>query len=114
MGAAMSRATASLAAACPGTAAGATEQAAASLQTALLRQIRQHIDPSLADPELGPDSLAGWFHLSRARLYRMFAPLGGVSSYIGRRRLMRIHQAITDPLRFGETLSNLAEHWGFS
>lgn len=112
-GAAMSRATASLTAACLGTAAGATEQAAASIETALLRRIRQHIDASLADPNLGPDELARRFHLSRARLYRMFAPLGGVSSYIGRRRLMRIHQAITDPLRFEETLSGLAEHWGF-
>lgn len=112
-GAAISRATAGLIAACLGKAASATEQAAASVETAVLRQIRQHIDASLADPDLGPDSLARRFHLSRAKLYRLFAPLGGVSTYIGRRRLMRIHQAITDPLRFEETLSGLAEHWGF-
>jgi AraC-like DNA-binding protein len=113
-GAAMARATASLVAVCFGSAVDAREQSAASLQAALLSRIRHHIDEYLPDPQLNADTLISRFHLSRAKLYRLFAPLGGVSSYIRERRLMRIHQAIMNPARFGETLSGLAELAGFS
>jgi AraC-like DNA-binding protein len=112
-GLAVTRATAALAAACLGTAEEGRVPASSSIRTAVLRLIRQAIDENLGNPELGPDFLARRFALSRARLYRMFEPLGGVKSYIQQRRLMRAHQAISDPAFFHESITTLAERYGF-
>lgn len=112
-GAAMVRATAALVAACFGSSTETREHAAATLSSALLRRIRHGIDQNLADPTLGPDMLTRRFNLSRASLYRLFEPLGGVRAYIQMRRLMRIHQAISDPALFHQPIGTLAARWGF-
>lgn len=112
-GAALVQATAALVAACLGSSAG-REQATATLSAALLRRIRRGIEESLGDPDLGPDLLTRRFNLSRASLYRLFAPLGGVRSYIQMRRLIRVHQAISDPALFHQPIIALASLWGFS
>lgn len=49
--------------------------------------IRQYIARHFADPRLTPEVLARRFGLSRARLYRLFKPFGGVAEYIRERRL---------------------------
>jgi AraC-like DNA-binding protein len=112
-GLAVTRATAALAAACLGTAEEGRVPASTGIRAAVLRLIRQAIDENLGNPDLGPDFLARRFALSRARLYRMFEPLGGVKSYIQQRRLMRLHQAISDPVFFHESITTLAERYGF-
>jgi AraC-like DNA-binding protein len=63
-------------------------------QGATLRSICSHIDRHLHDPALGVDSLCQQFRCSRATLYRLFAPLGGVREHIQRRRLMACFKAI--------------------
>jgi AraC-like DNA-binding protein len=54
-----------------------------------LIRIRQHIESRLSHPDLSAESVASHFGLSRASLYRLFAPLGGVAEYIRSRRLHR-------------------------
>jgi AraC-like DNA-binding protein len=113
-GVAMSGATAGLVAACTGTSADGRDQAATSVRGAALHLIRQAIDKQLADPALGPDLLMQQFHLSRARLYRLFEPLGGVMTYIQQRRLMRVHRAISNPALLQSSIMLLAERYGFT
>lgn len=79
--------TAGLIAACIGAAADRGDLAAAALVRARLRTMQDHIEETLFEPGLGPDSLMRRFGLSRSRLYDHFAPLGGVEAYIRRRRL---------------------------
>lgn len=49
--------------------------------------IRQYIGRHFANPRLTPEFLAAHFQVSRAHLYRLFKPYGGVSEYIRDRRL---------------------------
>jgi AraC-like DNA-binding protein len=56
--------------------------------------LRRHIDRHLKSPTLGVDTLATTFGLSRASLYRLFEPAGGVASYIRKARLNRAWQEI--------------------
>ncbi len=113
---AVTRASAALVAACLGSAdlsAPPGESARTSLAAAVIRLIRQAIEEHLDDPDLGPAQLCRHFKLSRARLYRLFEPLGGVRAYIQQRRLMRVHRILADPGAPYETIASLAERWGF-
>lgn len=64
------------------TAAGDPAIAVASMVTA-----RRLIDAHLSEERLTPDWLAQQLGMSRAKLYRMFEPLGGIAQYIRDRRL---------------------------
>lgn len=63
-------------------------------QQATLRTMCGFIDKALRDPDLGVESLCRHFRCSRATLYRLFKPLGGVREHIQRRRLMACFKAI--------------------
>jgi AraC-like DNA-binding protein len=66
-------------------------------RSATLRTLCRYIDDNLRDPMLGVDSLCRHFRCSRATLYRLFSPLGGVRDHIQRRRLMACFKAISGP-----------------
>jgi AraC-like DNA-binding protein len=76
-------------------------------------QICRHIDEDLASPKLAPESLARQFGVSRASLYRMFEPLGGVARYI---RLQKIARASVQLQKADSRmpLSAIAQSSGFS
>jgi AraC-like DNA-binding protein len=77
--------------------APALEQAGASAVPAPLASfvtIRRYIDRNLTSPALDADSIAKNFGLSRASLYRLFEPVGGIASYIRKARLNRAYQEI--------------------
>lgn len=79
---------------------------------ATLGAICAFIERNLSDPSLGPDLLCKRFHCSRARIYRLFAPLDGVANYIRKLRLERCHSALrhaTGKLK----VSDIAMEWGF-
>ncbi len=80
---------------------------------ASLKACRKAIDASLHDPWLGPDFLCDKLGVSRAKLYRMFEPLGGVTLYIQRRRLMHAYRFIIDPAYAQERISAIAMRCGF-
>ena len=74
---------------CFGAAAAPKSDVAAKLREASLVAIRRHIDATLGAPELGAEQLTAMFGLSRASLYRLFEPMGGVADFIRRRRLRK-------------------------
>jgi len=75
---------------------------------------RRLIDANLHDQRLGPGYLCQRLGVSRAKLYRMFEQLGGVTLYIQRRRLLRAFQLIVDPAYAHERVSAIAIRCGFN
>jgi AraC-like DNA-binding protein len=61
----------------------------------------------------GVDKLARTFGLSRASLYRLFEPVGGVASYIRTRRLARARQELTAPGLEDRRIGPIAYRAGF-
>lgn len=88
--------------------------ARAAMAESQITRIRRFIDANLHDPYLGPEMLCHRFGLSRASLYRLFAPLGGVREHIQGRRLRRAFDALTDPSLRHLPLSQVAEGHGFA
>lgn len=76
---------------------------------ASLFRIRQYIETQLTSADLSADSVATHFGLSRASLYRLFAPIGGIADYIRRRRL---HRAFFDLVGSrNRRISEVARRW---
>ena len=78
----------------------------------LLRQACRHVDAHLMDGSLGTASLCAALNVSRATLYRVFEPVGGVSGHVREQRLLRIHDVLSAPT--GRLhLGRLASDFGF-
>ena len=88
------------------------EGAHEAVESTLRRRIETFIEAHLLDPDLSQEKLCGIFHMSRATLYRLFRPLGGVAAHVQARRLARIHAELLDPSRHHH-LGRLAETHGF-
>jgi AraC-like DNA-binding protein len=80
--------------------------------SAVRHRIRRHIDRHLTAADLTPGRIASDLDLSRATLYRAFAPLGGVASYIRTRRLEAVHVLLSDP-RERRSIADIAYDFGF-
>lgn len=80
----------------------------------MVLRIRRHIDDRLADPELDADRVAAEFGLSRATLYRLFEPLGGIADYIRTRRLRRAFFALRSPDLRDRRIGEIARRSGFA
>ncbi len=74
--------------------------------------MRVYIEQHLHEPELDIEALCMQFHCSRAAVYRLFKPAGGVASFMRRRRLERSHADLL-AARPGDTVSIIARRWGF-
>lgn len=88
----------------------AARRAAADTQRA---RMRRFIDANLQDPALGAEMLCARFGVSRASLYRLFAPQGGVNEHIRNRRLRRVFDALSDPAQ-SLSMAQVAESYGFT
>ncbi len=82
--------------------------------TVSLVSIKAAIGRRLADPELSPQVLLDEFGMARSTLYRLFEPLGGVSTYITERRLHYAFRTMVDPVQQRLRISQLAFKLGFS
>jgi AraC-like DNA-binding protein len=95
------RATAHLIAGALGGAPSSAEPVAAisaiSGKRALLTQMRSHIEQNLTESALDAKGLCDRFGMSRATLYRLFEPEGGLGRYIQQRRLCRAFTQLTSP-----------------
>ena len=78
------------------------------------RDVLFHIDARLAEPELEGEAIAGAFGLSRAKLYRLFEPVGGVANYIRRRRLNAASLYLASPEHRDWRISRIAFSCGFA
>jgi AraC-like DNA-binding protein/predicted component of type VI protein secretion system len=110
---AAARGTAALVAAFAGASVDGRELISQAAASASLDTCRRMIDANLHDPAMGPELLCSRLGVSRAKLYRMFEPLGGVSQYIQQRRLMRAYRMIVDPAHARERISTIATRCGF-
>lgn len=83
-----------------------------TLATSHLALAEQTIRTHLASPDLSPEMIADEIGVSRATLYRMFAPYGGIMRSVQERRLLAVRAALSDPLET-RRLSRLATDFGF-
>ncbi|MCW4115490.1 helix-turn-helix domain-containing protein [Aurantimonas sp. MSK8Z-1] len=89
-------------------------EAAEPLRGAALLRARRYIERNLALPSLDPEMVATAIGLSKATLFRLFQPLGGVATYIQRRRLARAHEALAGATRDRPRIAEVAYAVGFS
>ena len=113
-GQAAARATAGLISACA--APGLAEREVGRRTNASLAgvRLRRLIEANLGDPELGPEFLVRNGGVSRATLYRLFAPMGGVRAHIQQQRLARAFRMLSNPARRGERVGAIAARCGFA
>lgn len=71
------------------------------------------IEQRLDDPDLSVEMILRNFGVSRASLYRMFEPRGGVRNYIGERRVMRAVIDLAERPVVRGKISTVSEKWGF-
>ncbi|MCS0495567.1 helix-turn-helix transcriptional regulator [Ancylobacter sp. MQZ15Z-1] len=100
-------------AACASPSADRRAAAQAPIDLALLERARRLIRRRLAELDLSPDAICRELGVSRSRLYRLFEPLGGISSYVRRQRLMQTRHALLDTAD-GRPINRIAEQWGFA
>ncbi len=79
-----------------------------------LFEIKHAIDAKIEDPNLSLDTLLQQFPVSRATIYRMFEPLGGVASYIQNRKLDFAYRTLSIQNEKKHNVSKLAYRLGFS
>jgi AraC-like DNA-binding protein len=110
---AATRATAALLGAATGARPDATRGGESPDRAPLLLALRRVIEAELASPELNADALGRRFGVSRSALYRLFAPLGGVSGYVRQRRLARAYRELATGDGRHARVSEVAYRWGF-
>lgn len=88
-------------------------EAQSPIRQVVLRRAKQVIEANLRSPQLTPAFLCRAVCVSRRSLYRLFEPLGGVHSYVLRRRLSRIAKAIRN-LDDHSRIADVAANYGFS
>lgn len=88
------------------------EAAQEAIAGSLIERARTIVQKNLLNPSFGPEQLGGLLGVSRSRLYRLFEPLGGVTRYIRRQRLLAAHAALSDLQNNGHIVQ-IAESLGF-
>ncbi|MCA0421183.1 MAG: helix-turn-helix domain-containing protein, partial [Proteobacteria bacterium] len=109
----IAKASAQLLSACLSPALMCESDAPATL-AASVAMICRFIDRRIGDPALDARMLCSAFGLSRSALYRLFAPIGGVSDYIRQRRLARARLALNASARGRGGIGKIARQFGFS
>ncbi|MEL6723878.1 MAG: AraC family transcriptional regulator [Pseudomonadota bacterium] len=90
------------------------EDVRAHARDALFRQICRYIETKLEDPHLSTSTLLDQFGVSRATLYRMFEPLGGVRNYLTDRRAGAALFFLSKSNGRRGFVQAACERWGFS
>lgn len=105
---------AAMAAACFGPSVAAVDQARAARMSLSRRAVQAHIDAHLGSAELSAESLCRHFGLSRASLYRLLDPVGGVEGYIRARRLDQAYRLLSSLAGRTQRVANVAHGLGFT
>jgi len=84
------------------------------IENATFIAMKEYIQANLTRDDLNAELLSHTFQRSRATVYRMFKPLGGVHSYIRDLRLMRCFRELLQNQNAKRGLvRTVAERWGF-
>ena len=92
----------------------AAEDPPAIADHALLLKAQVYIKDNLSLPTLGPELVARAAGVSRARLYRIFEPCGGIASYVREMRLCRAFTDLASPASYHRQIADIAYAWGFA
>ena len=82
-------------------------------QLSAIVMIKDLIHQSLDNPDLNVDELAQHCGLSRSKLYRLFAPYGGVRTYVQDQRMRRAVKLLRDPNAPNTKIYQVAMACGF-
>lgn len=82
-------------------------------RSAALLTIKRYINRHLDSPALTPQHVAQAVNVSRATLYRICEPLGGINQYIRQQRLRRVLNALMNPDLNHLSICQIASYWGF-
>jgi AraC-like DNA-binding protein len=85
-----------------------------SVSSSLLLEIKKWINSHLAEPGISVDSISRAFSLSRAQLYRVTEPLGGIMNHIREQRLKKTYSDLRDPALVHLTVTDVLYRWGFN
>lgn len=83
-------------------------------QPAVFQAACRYIDSRLDDPALRVDDICRYLRISRATLYRLFSPYGGVHEHIQRRRLTACFRAINSARHRHRRIFDIAFDFGFT
>ena len=86
----------------------------ARVRHALGGVIKDFVEKHLRSPDLKASTLLKEFGVSRATLFRIFEPYGGVRSYISKRRMGRAIFQIAQAYSTRGQISQASSDWGFS
>lgn len=89
-----------------------TANAQRPIEAVILSRASRVIEEHLADPALTPNLICREIGVSRSRLYRIFEPIGGISSYVRRERLRKTRDALENSSD-RRPIFTIAEQWGF-
>jgi AraC-like DNA-binding protein len=95
------------------TARSNTSRSAGAAPLESFTTITRFIEANLVSRELGIEKIMKTFGLSRASLYRLFEPVGGVACYIRTRRLVRARNELTAPGLQDHRIGPIAYRAGF-
>lgn len=84
-----------------------------ALTDATLLRVRHFIAAQLGRSDLSPNVIARECGISKAGLYRIFAPFEGVSSYVRGQRLLRARRELSSASYTHQTISAIARRNGF-
>jgi AraC-like DNA-binding protein len=84
-----------------------------ALLEALGHRIRTYIEQNLRGGPIAVDGLCRTFSLSRASLYRIFVPFGGVAAYVRNQRLSHAFTSLMTPVNNHRRIGEIAFDWGF-
>lgn len=91
---------------------GASRTAMAREDFSRRETLQRYIDGRLEDPQLSAATVVAATGISRATLYRVMEPHGGVARFIGARRIARVRALLDGPEE--PTLAELADRFAFS
>ncbi len=94
--------------------AGVADANSSMVERATVEAIRRYIDRNLESSKLTPAHLCEHFGCSRAQLYRLFQPLGGVAGYIREARLKRCLYELTRCGHGRKHIAAIGARWGFN
>jgi AraC-like DNA-binding protein len=112
-GRAAAKGTAALIAAFAGPSANGRDTMARTESATSLHALRRFIEAHLYNMDMGPEFICRQLGISRAKLYRAFEPMGGVSHYILQRRLTLAYRMLIDPADADQRVGAIASRCGF-
>ena len=77
-------------------------------------RVQTFIKERLSLPDLEPSFVAENVGMSRAQLYRLFAPIGGVAEYIREQRLRRCLADLLSAKHAQRQIADIGYRWGFT